>query len=228
MLRGPRIARSILTGLRLPALRAFSTANSSRKLVKVLDKEVEYESSNYQVDESVAVTYMQPYLQESGFTLDDSDDSIEVKLTKRVDNYEVEVTFQARAPDTEQEEEQQQEEQAKEPSTYAEFQVLIRKTGSRKGLIYECTSVDSELNVNNIVYHEDINSIERVTTFGNKHEYRGPDFPTLDEKVQNALLEYLKAFGVSEDLAIFVETYSADKEQRLYIDWLQKLKNFVS
>lgn len=58
MLRGPRIARSILTGLRLPALRAFSTANSSRKLVKVLDKEVEYESSNYQVDESVAVTYM--------------------------------------------------------------------------------------------------------------------------------------------------------------------------
>ena len=228
MLRGPRIARSILSGLRLPALRAFSTANSSRKLVKILEKELEYETSNYQVDETVAVSYMQPYLQESGFTLDDSDESIEVKLTKRVDDNEVEITFQARAPDTEQEEEQQQEDQQKEPSTYAEFQVLIRKTGSRQGLIYECTTVDSEVNVNNIVYHEDIHKIERITTFGNKHEYRGPDFPTLDEKLQNALLEYLKTFGVNEDLAIFVETYSSDKEQRLYIDWLQKVKNFVS
>ena len=144
-----------------------------------------------------------------------------------MENYEVEVTFQARAPDGEEGEEQQQEGQ-REPSSYAEFQVLVRKSGSRKGLIYECTSVDSEVSVNNIVYNDDISNVERATTFGNRHEYRGPDFPTLDEKLQNALLEYLKTFGINEDLAIFVETFSADKEQRLYIDWLQKLKNFVS
>ena len=57
--------------------------------------------------------------------------------------------------------------------------------------------------------------------------YIGPDFSTLDERIQTSMTEYLEGFGVNEHLCAFVECMSLDKDQRLYMDWLVKLKNFV-
>ena len=47
------------------------------------------------------------------------------------------------------------------------------------------------------------------------------------ERASFALTEYLEGFGVNEHLCAFVECMSLDKDQRLYMDWLVKLKNFV-
>jgi hypothetical protein len=41
------------------------------------------------------------------------------------------------------------------------------------------------------------------------------------------LVEYLKSFGVNEDLALFVEHVSEDKDRRLYIQWLKDVTDFV-
>ena len=58
-------------------------------------------------------------------------------------------------------------------------------------------------------------------------QYVGPDFSTLDERIQTSVTEYLEGFGVNEHLCAFVECMGLDKDQRLYMAWLQKLKNFV-
>ena len=58
--------------------------------------------------------------------------------------------------------------------------------------------------------------------------YTGPDFSTLDERIQTALSEYLDGYGINEHLAAFVECMSLDKDQRLYMRWLTELKEFVS
>lgn len=58
--------------------------------------------------------------------------------------------------------------------------------------------------------------------------YAGPDFSTLDERIQTALTEYLSGFGINEHLAAFVECMSLDKDQRLYMQWLSNLKDFVN
>ena len=47
--------------------------------------------------------------------------------------------------------------------------------------------------------------------------YVGPDFTTLDERIQTATTEYLESFGVDEHLCAFVECMSLDKDQRLYM-----------
>ena len=57
--------------------------------------------------------------------------------------------------------------------------------------------------------------------------YSGPDFSTLDERIQNAISEYLEGFGVNEHMSAFIECMSLDKDQRLYMDWLSNLRNFV-
>lgn len=207
--------------------RPFASAASAR-LVKSIEKEIEFEHSQYKVDESVA-----PFLQESGFDIEDLEGSSLVTLRKVAMKFDVEVTFAARAPVAKEETEETQEEAQGEnqefgaPENYAEFQVTVKSQGSREALIFECNSVDSELSVNNIVHTQNLQNTERTSNFNNREEYRGPDFGTLDEKLQNAFIEFLKAVGVNEDLAIFVENYSLDKEQRLYMEWLQRMNSFV-
>jgi complement component 1 Q subcomponent-binding protein len=197
----------------------------NKRLFKALEKEFEFEESQYKVDESVA-----PFLQESGFEITDLEGSTQVSLKKIVHGNEVFITFNARSPyeDSEQQEGEQEgeEEQAQDNST--DFQVSIKKVGKKEGLLYECVSNQSEIHVSNIMFSENVESAERISSYNSNGEYRGPDFTTLDEKLQTAFVEYLKTHGVNEDLAVFVETYSVDKEHRLYMEWLGKMKNFIS
>lgn len=206
------------------AVRCFAGVPNKR-LVKALDKELEYEHGQYKIDESVG-----PFLSQSGFEIVDIDGVPQVVLKKSADGIDVEITFSARSP---QDQPENQEEEAEEgdqqgENNFVDFQVMLKKSGDSKGLIYECSSVESEIHVNNVVYSDDIESADRETNYVNKTSYRGPDFTTLDEKVQNAFVEHLKSFGVTEDLAIFVETYSLDKEHRLYMEWLRNVKNFLA
>jgi Uri superfamily endonuclease len=57
--------------------------------------------------------------------------------------------------------------------------------------------------------------------------YAGPDFTTLDERLQTGLVEYLQAHGINEHLAAFVEVMSLDKDQRLYMNWLEEVHDFI-
>ena len=207
--------------------RTFSTIINKR-LSKALEKELEYEQSQYKLDESVA-----PFLQESGFEIIDLEGTTQVLLKRKVHGNDVEVTFNARSPysaddNQENEGEEQNQEEEQNPDNSTDFQVTIKKSGKQSGLIYECISAQSELHINNIVYSDDVSSVDKVSSYVSNGEYRGPDFTTLDEKLQTAFIEYLKTHGINEDLAVFVETYSLDKEHRLYMEWLGKMKNFVS
>lgn len=214
---------------RLTLTRGFSSLVNKR-LSKALEKEFEYEESQYKVDESVG-----PFLQESGFEITDVEGCTQISLKKLVHGNEVLITFNARSPfenedpEAQQENEQEQEEEENpQDDNSTDFQVSIKKVGRKEGILYECISSQSEIHVNNIMYSDDVDSSERVTVYNVSGQYRGPDFSTLDEKLQTAFVEYLKTHGINEDLAVFVETYSVDKEHRLYMEWLSKMKNFIN
>ena len=57
--------------------------------------------------------------------------------------------------------------------------------------------------------------------------YAGPEFTTLDERIQTSLSEYFQGYGINEHLCAFVECMSLDKDQRLYMKWLGSLKDFI-
>ena len=216
-LRLPRL----LPALSLP-FRSFAQVPIEKKLKRVLEKELEHEKKDYKPDDSVG-----PFLQDKGFQLEEQEHSVQLTLRKTVEDREVVVYFQARSPEGDMEEEENQQEDAGNASSYAEFQVVVNKGG--QGLLFECMASNSEIRVTNVIPASDINSVERVSTFITTHkDYRGPDFEGLDEELQKVFLEYLKTVGVDEDLATFVESYSLDKEQRLYMDWLGKVKDFIS
>jgi len=57
--------------------------------------------------------------------------------------------------------------------------------------------------------------------------YFGPPFQQLDEEVQGMLESYLNARGITNYLATFIPDYIDVKEQKEYLNWLGRVKEFV-
>ncbi len=134
-------------------------------------------------------------------------------------------------PDEEfpEEEQQEGEEDEDRPSeNYCDFTVFITESDGKRGLVVDATSMDTSIQFNSvavsqdIAHHKDIHRYERAMK-----TYAGPEFTTLDERIQSAITQMLEGYGVNEQLAAFVECMSLDKDQRLYMQWLSDLKGFV-
>ena len=112
---------------------------------------------------------------------------------------------------------------------YCDFTVYITDANGKKGLVVEATTMDTEISYNQVQVSDDIQAAKKVHRFERSVKgYGGPEFSTLDERIQSSLSEYLDGFGINEHLAAFVECMSLDRDQRLYMQWLSELKNFVN
>ncbi|KAF7151814.1 hypothetical protein RHSIM_Rhsim02G0207300 [Rhododendron simsii] len=60
-----------------------------------------------------------------------------------------------------------------------------------------------------------------------KWPYMGPNFWDLDKKLQSALLDFLKARGVNNDLSVFLHEFMTNKDRTELIRWLAKTMSFV-
>ena len=89
--------------------------------------------------------------------------------------------------------------------------------------------MDTEISFNNVTVSEDVSSAKAKHRFERQITgYPDHDFSTLDERIQTSMTEYLNGFGVNEHLAAFIECMSLDKDQRLYMNWLSNVKDFVN
>lgn len=52
-------------------------------------------------------------------------------------------------------------------------------------------------------------------------------FRDFDKKLQNALLDFLKARGVNNDLSVFLHQFMANKDRTELIRWLEKTMSLV-
>ena len=120
--------------------------------------------------------------------------------------------------------EEGQEDMDMPSENYCDFTVYISDASGRKGLVVEATSMDTEVAFNSVLCADDIEAVKKMARFERSlNEYNGPDFTTLDERIQTSLTEYLEGYGINEHLAAFVECMSLDKDQRLYMRWLSKV-----
>jgi len=73
--------------------------------------------------------------------------------------------------------------------------------------------MDTELAINSIAISDDITKVKSQHRFERQmKQYQGPDFTTLDERIQTSFTEYLEGFGINEHLAAFIEVMSLDKD----------------
>lgn len=203
-----------------------SVQRGAAKLSKSLEKEIKYENDNYTQLEDI-----ETFLNESGFTFSETDDHIAMVLSKTVGDKTIEVHFEARQPTPEEEagqDEEQHDDEQGLSENYCDFTILITDASGNKGLIVEATSMDTEINYNSVMTSDDVRENIKLHRFERQMRvYAGPDFSTLDERIQSSMTEYLEGFGVNEHLCAFVECMSLDKDQRLYMNWLNNLREFT-
>ncbi len=200
------------------------------KLNKALEKEIAYENENYSKLEDIDT-----YLNESGFEFEEEDNGINLVLKKDLGDKTLEVKFESRAPMPEDDVPMPEEMQHSDGEddyagdNFCDFSVFISNKNNKEGLVVECTSMDTEISFSNMLMCEDVDKVKSLGRFErHMNLYPGPEFQTLDERIQTGMVEYLEGMGINEHLAAFVECMSLDKDQRLYMKWLGNLKNFIN
>lgn len=213
---------STLTG----AVRGFSTES---KVIKHLKAERVFEQENYSpVKDKVSV------LEKTGYSLTESDTSKLMVMTKQSGDYEINIFFEARTPapaENYQPEqgEQPDEEQDQEMEDFVDFTVSVSKPGAAKGLVIDCACFNSELSINYVTAVEQPEKYARESRLSRApDQYLGPEFGTLEERVQVAMQDFLQGLGLDDEVVTFIEIYSLDKEQRLYMNWLDDVEAFLS
>eukprot|EP00598_Pedospumella_elongata_P004088 CAMPEP_0184967646 /NCGR_PEP_ID=MMETSP1098-20130426/942_1 /TAXON_ID=89044 /ORGANISM="Spumella elongata, Strain CCAP 955/1" /LENGTH=245 /DNA_ID=CAMNT_0027489127 /DNA_START=42 /DNA_END=779 /DNA_ORIENTATION=+ len=101
-----------------------------------------------------------------------------------------------------------------------DFEVTIHKGNSK--VIIDAMASES-LNINNIRYIDAAHATTDEMTL-----YTGPNFEDLEESVQAAFYEYLTERNIDDDLSFFILAHSREKEQKEYINWLEKMQDFTA
>lgn len=111
--------------------------------------------------------------------------------------------------------------------------MLIRRPGaSDKGsLRFDLVSDNGEFNIQQItpLPASSASPLEQVreSYSDRQSRYAGPPFEQLDEQVQETFEEYLNARGITSQLANAIPDYIDVKEQKEYLAWLNRVRNFA-
>ena len=214
-------------------------ANRSReKLCVALDKEIEVEeeensSRNTELDNEIS-----EFITNNNWSFNMVPESTRITLSKSLGTTDVRVISFIRSPDNENENENEQaseeegeEGEDKELQNYqmCEFVVAVDKQGKQGTMVVEIVSLNSELMINNFFVTEDLEKfLVNRNQMGSNETYTGPLFETLDDKVQNSMVNYLKSMGIDSEMGNFIENVTLDLEQRYYSDWLNKMHDFLN
>lgn len=107
--------------------------------------------------------------------------------------------------------------------------IVVEKPG-KGALNIEATAQDGNILVENLYYYADAalaHGKNADAAHAAQAVYPGPPFGSLDEDLQILMERYLEERGITQALAVFVPDYMDVKEQREYLTWLAKLKEFV-
>jgi Mitochondrial glycoprotein len=198
-------------------LRYFGSP-ADKKLAKFLDVEITKTFKNYKFDDDFIA-----FLKLRELELEDFEHTVQTVLRKKYPNHSVEINFEAKCPISAEYLKSlnlDAEELAK--GNFVDFNVFITNTSKNSGIFIDCCSFSSKLEVRSVTYSSNMKIFEDSDE--SNQLFNGPDFETWDNKVVEGVMQYLKQFQIDSDLASFIESYAYDKEQRLYMSWLQKLK----
>ena len=85
--------------------------------------------------------------------------------------------------------------------------------------------IDSSIEYNSVIYSENVHELYEKES--NTDAYLGPEFSTLEEKLQDEFINYFNSLGVNNELASFIQVLAVDRDQRLYLKWLKDVNNFL-
>jgi len=212
-LGGARPGAFAPSGLQLS--RRFSAASNA---VKVLASEIKHEEEQYEQAKEI-----KSFLKNSPFKLVELPGDVNMALERELGDQTVRIEWQLTSPfDPEADAEggEGDEEMQREAT---ELSITVEnKKGA--GMTFYCSTQTGE------DHRFVIGSIKTFATADEKDRissYSGPEFEDLDDKLQEAMDEYLAELGMCTEICDFVDAMAIDKEQREYVQWLKSAKSVL-
>lgn len=225
-----KLRASTLAPLSQISTRQFSVADelekSKRRVNKIMMSELRHEKENEERDESI-----DQFLHEKGWTLFEEDQHHVVRIQKNLGSNIVDVWFIARSPAVEPDEvpegyREQDNQGGVNPDEFTDFTVAVSGQDS-KTLVFEVSTSGGYIECVAAKVVDDFLAYKKLNLFNNTtNTYKGPQMESLDEKLGQTLEDYLRSFGVDEEVGTFVEHYAVSREQSLYVGWLNKTKEW--
>ena len=106
---------------------------------------------------------------------------------------------------------------------------LTLTTKSGTGLVWECETAEQELTIFKVSKLEDYQLYMKHRAVEEKDKiYLAPCFLNLGDKLQEDFYNLLTSLGISRELLGYIEKSADEKEQKLYIKWLEKVNGVVN
>eukprot|EP00195_Chlamydomonas_chlamydogama_P016390 CAMPEP_0202900338 /NCGR_PEP_ID=MMETSP1392-20130828/11160_1 /ASSEMBLY_ACC=CAM_ASM_000868 /TAXON_ID=225041 /ORGANISM="Chlamydomonas chlamydogama, Strain SAG 11-48b" /LENGTH=242 /DNA_ID=CAMNT_0049586709 /DNA_START=81 /DNA_END=809 /DNA_ORIENTATION=+ len=199
----------------LAVSRNFGTSSPAlSNLVNILNDEIKHEKDNYIQPEPIKSGPPAPFvLSES---LDDT--LLSLKRTYKGEEIHIDLHVNNQPSPEYTDDDSGAEDGNEEVLTTVVFNVTVTKEA--KALVFECESDGTFVAINHV-------SHEPKDGHVSESFYTGPVFEELDENLQNEFRSYLQERGITEDLGEYLRHLIYDKEQKEYVGWLQKVRDFV-
>ncbi|KAL1867553.1 hypothetical protein VTK73DRAFT_4077 [Phialemonium thermophilum] len=231
-------------------IRRAPAGETDAELSAKLESEIEFEQ-DVKENEPVPAS-IKDFLENGPFEIEDVPGKEDVVLTRTFGNEKITVSFSIADlhnydPDlqdadsalgdedleggrnTAGEEDSEFDTGADEPGVPCRLRIVVEKPG-QGALNIEALASDGGVVVENVYHYADA-ALAHARTPEAVHAaqdiYPGPPFGSLDEDLQILMERYLEERGIGQALAVFVPDYMEMKEQKEYLAWLAKVKQFV-
>eukprot|EP00747_Dinoflagellata_sp_TGD_P165298 gnl/TRDRNA2_/TRDRNA2_186385_c0_seq1.p1 gnl/TRDRNA2_/TRDRNA2_186385_c0~~gnl/TRDRNA2_/TRDRNA2_186385_c0_seq1.p1 ORF type:complete len:240 (-),score=72.65 gnl/TRDRNA2_/TRDRNA2_186385_c0_seq1:47-766(-) len=196
--------------------RAFASA-AATKVAKQVAAELKHENEQYQQAKEI-----KDFLKSSEFKFVETDGDVNMMLEREMGDKLVRIEWQLTSPFDPSADMEGGEEEMEQEAT--DFCVTIESKGSSSGLSFFCSTQTGEDHRYVIGNVKSFSSTEEKDSVSG---YNGPEFEDIDDKLQEAIDEYLAEVGMCNEICDFIDAMALDKEQREYIRWLQSIQTFM-
>lgn len=222
----------------LAARRNFSAGAVSRsagetdaQLVNKLDAEISYEKEAGSTDEPQWLT---AFKADGTFKIVDKTGSDEVILNRTFGNENIRIAFSCSDSETDDlgdELDVELEDGDKEPLSNCRIRtaISIMKPG-KGGLVIDSTTDGTSFDIDNVSFYDDEKlALDESSENDWKRRglYFGPTFVDLDEELQQSFNDFLNERAIGSELAAIVLDLAEHKEQKEYVNWLNKMSKFI-
>jgi len=105
---------------------------------------------------------------------------------------------------------------------------LVLRDKQNSGIIAECTSENSKLNIHTVYTTNNIDNLLMNLSMGKyKNNAEIPKLQDIDRITRQNIILWLRGFGLNEKLLSLLECNAVEKEQNLYLQWLKDVKKFL-
>lgn len=206
--------------------RKFSASAAAAKLQKGVADELQFEKEQYEKPEIISKLPKE-------WKMIETPGNVNMKIEKELENDRTcKIEWQLVAPYMDDDMENMEgnsegkdgESQMPEMLDETDFTITIEKKSGEQGLTAFCNTQQGDGHrfvVGNVKVWSSVQERDDPAA------YNGPDFEDLEDKVQEAMDEYLGEIGITDEIYDFIDASATDKENREYMRWLENLNNFL-